>query len=186
MVATIHQPLKVTTNGDRTILRDNRTTLIATASNGSGNFFYHWDPVTSVAAYNAGTTETLPLAGNTQFIVTATDAVTGCTGKDTLLVTVSNELNALITFYNAITPNGDGINDLWYMDGIEQYPDNEVMIFNRWGDKIKEFSHYGQNGVFWEGTNAQGKRVPDGTYYFIVKVKDFKNYTGWIQVKSSF
>ncbi len=135
---------------------------------------------------NTNNTETRPLTSDTEFIITVTDAVTGCSGSDTVNIAVKTDIDDLLIIYNAISTNGDGVNDVWLIDGIDLFPDNEAMIFNRWGDKINEFRHYGQNGVFWDGTNKNGKKVPDGTYYYVLKIKDVKSFTGWIQVKSSF
>jgi gliding motility-associated-like protein len=89
-----------------------------------------------------------------------------------------------IVIYNGISPNGDGINDTWIIKGIEDFPDNSVKIFNRWGDKIIDLSRYDNQNVFWDATNTQGERVPDGTYYYILEIKDLKTYTGWIYIRS--
>ncbi len=87
-----------------------------------------------------------------------------------------------------ITPNDDGYNDIWIIRHIEQYPDNQVIIFNRWGDKIREYSRYDNNKKSWDGTNEDFQRVPDGVYYYIIKwVGDGKNKvnTGWILVRGN-
>jgi len=89
-----------------------------------------------------------------------------------------------VVIYNGISPNGDGINDTWTIKGIEGFPDNEVKIFNRWGDRIRNLSRYDNINVFWDGTNAEGEPVPDGTYYYILEVWGVKTFTGWIYVRS--
>ena len=62
---------------------------------------------------------------------------------------------------NAFTPNGDGINDL-FLNGLE------ISIINRWGMVLYE----GKNG--WDGQN-KGKNLPDGTYYYIIKLYSLSN-----------
>jgi gliding motility-associated-like protein len=186
MKVTIHEPLVVKANEGRTILYNTSFILTVSASNGSGSYIYNWDPADKVYTHTTNSTETDRLNSDTRFIVTVTDAVTGCTGKDTVDVKVETDIDNILIIYNAISPNGDGLNDVWLIDNIDLFPDNEVMIFNRWGDKIRNLNHYDNTMVSWDGTNRQGKLVPDGTYYYVLKIKDIKSFTGWIQVKSSF
>ncbi|WP_173021399.1 gliding motility-associated C-terminal domain-containing protein [Lewinella sp. W8] len=73
--------------------------------------------------------------------------------------------------FNAITPNGDGLNETFIFDILLQrpddFPDNELIIFNRWGDIIYEAAPYNND---WDGTNADGSLVPEGTYYYILRL----------------
>ncbi len=69
-----------------------------------------------------------------------------------------------------ITPNEDGINDEFIISCLEgggnsTYPNNSLLIFNQWGDKVFEAAPY-QND--WRGT-YEGKDLPDGTYFYIFK-----------------
>jgi gliding motility-associated-like protein len=86
--------------------------------------------------------------------------------------------------YNMISPNGDGSNDRWIIDGIENYPENNVKIFNRWGDRIFAIDDYNNTTRVWEGTDSNGKNVPDGTYYYILTITNGGSRTGWIFVRS--
>jgi gliding motility-associated-like protein len=101
-----------------------------------------------------------------------------------LFVSGDSPINWLI-IRNVITPNGDGVNDGWYVEGIEKFPDNTVQIFNRWGDKIKSFVHYNNTTQMWKGDNEKGEPVPDGTYYYILSIQDGGTRTGWILVRGS-
>jgi gliding motility-associated-like protein len=99
---------------------------------------------------------------------------------------ISTQLPASwLIIHNVITPNGDGINDGWIIDGIEEFPDNNVLIFNRWGDEVKSFQHYDNTTTVWKGENYQGKRLPDGTYYYIITIKDGGSRTGWVLIRGS-
>lgn len=73
--------------------------------------------------------------------------------------------------FNAITPNGDGLNDQLVFDELlinpEQYPDNELIVFNRWGDIVHTARPYANN---WDGTNDTGQPLPEGTYYYILRL----------------
>jgi len=86
---------------------------------------------------------------------------------------------------SGITPNGDHINDNWIIQGIEEYPDNSVVIFNRWGDKIIEYSRYDNSEQVWSGRNSRNQRVSDGTYFYILDIKDLGKRTGWIFVRDN-
>ena len=79
--------------------------------------------------------------------------------------------------FNAISPNGDGQNDYMIIEGIENFPDNKLMIFNRWGTKVYDVSGYGQNDKYFRGysegrvTVKQDAKLPAGTYFYILEVK---------------
>jgi gliding motility-associated-like protein len=167
-----------------TILYNTKETLWVTASNGSGNYVYNWSPNNLIPSYNLNRVETLPLKESTLFSVTISDLTTGCSITEQVMVVVEKQVDSLLEFYNGLTPNGDGHNDTWWIDGIEKFPDNEVLIFNRWGDKIIEYKHYDNVNVVWNGNNSRGDRVPDGTYYYLVKITGVKSYTGWIELRS--
>jgi gliding motility-associated-like protein len=90
-----------------------------------------------------------------------------------------------LTIYNLITPNDDGSNDYWNIRGIEEYPDNKVVIFNRWGDKIGEFIGYDNKNVRWEGTNKDNELLPGGTFFYILEIQNVGSRSGWIYLRSS-
>ncbi|MBV6652524.1 MAG: gliding motility-associated C-terminal domain-containing protein, partial [Mameliella sp.] len=72
---------------------------------------------------------------------------------------------------NGITPNGDGLNETLIFDQLllnpDQYENNELIIFNRWGDIVFEAAPYNND---WEGQNMDGTNLPDGTYYYILRL----------------
>ena len=73
----------------------------------------------------------------------------------------------------AITPNGDGINDTWIIYNIESHPSTTVRVFNRWGNEVFRSDDYKND---WRGkgvANFLGEDVPEGTYYYIVEGTDF-------------
>ncbi|WP_276380877.1 Ig-like domain-containing protein [Flavobacterium sp. H4147] len=82
-----------------------------------------------------------------------------------------------IKIYNAVSLNGDGMNERFYIRGIECYPDNTVQIFNRWGVLVFEREHYNNNDIVFKGysegrTTVKGSEgLPEGTYYYILRYK---------------
>jgi gliding motility-associated-like protein len=88
-----------------------------------------------------------------------------------------------IEIYNLVTPNGDGSNDTWFIRGIEDYPNNTVLLFNRWGDKVHEFKGYDNSKLFWDGTSEKGNKLPAGTFYYILKLNDVDTRTGWVLLR---
>jgi gliding motility-associated-like protein len=85
---------------------------------------------------------------------------------------------------NGFSPDGDAFNQQWEIIDITKFPKNEVVIFNRWGNKVYEAKPY-QNE--WEGLNMKGEDLPDGTYYYVLKLNDDGNttYTGFVVVNRS-
>lgn len=83
--------------------------------------------------------------------------------------------------YNAFSPNGDGVNDTWIIEGVEDFPEALVRVYNRWGNLVLKTKAY-QND--WAGTWA-GKPLPDGTYFFEVRAEhpDFIPLTGWVEIR---
>jgi gliding motility-associated-like protein len=83
----------------------------------------------------------------------------------------------VLKFTNVITPNGDKLNDGWYIDNLKLYPENELLIFDRWGKKVYEAKNYSEDNL-WDG----GKNKP-GTYFFTFK--EYRNgqvYKGTITI----
>ncbi len=79
--------------------------------------------------------------------------------------------------FNGITPDGDGLNDIFRVVGIEEYPNNNMKIFNRWGVLVWETDGYGgsngEQNVFrgisdGRSTIRQGEMLPTGTYYYVL------------------
>ncbi len=81
------------------------------------------------------------------------------------------------------SPNGDGINDLFVIRGIDIYPSNSFQVFNRWGDLLFSASPYINT---WDGTTSMGIQVggnvlPVGTYFYTLDLGDgSKIYKGTI------
>lgn len=71
--------------------------------------------------------------------------------------------------YNAFSPDGDGTNETWIIDNIELYPENQVTIYNRWGDKVRRIDGYDNNENVWDGRSENGRELPAGTYFYVIE-----------------
>jgi gliding motility-associated-like protein len=88
---------------------------------------------------------------------------------DTALVVV-NVIDYVIP-PQLFTPNADGYNDQYIIKGIESYPENHFIVFNRWGNKVYEKENYANE---WDGTSNSrykigDKPLPVGVYYYLLK-----------------
>ncbi len=125
----------------------------------SGSTF-NWAPSSSLDN-PTGTNPTSGTTVTTIYTVTVVDA-NGCSNSDTVTVFVYPE----ITIPNGFSPNSDGKNDVWQIDFIYQFPDCEVEVYNRWGERLFYSKGYSVpfNGQY------KGKDLPVGTYYYIINL----------------
>ena len=68
---------------------------------------------------------------------------------------------------NVFSPNGDNVNDVWELEDTFLYRDSEIKIYGRFGKKMFESNGYDNP---WDGTNENGRSVPDGTYFYIINL----------------
>jgi len=130
-------------------------TLSANSITGS----FQWLNCESLKLISGGTNQSYTPSENGSFAVIVTE--NGC--QDTSKCE-SIFIENILTIPNTITPNGDGINDVWIIDNIEFYPNNEVEIFNRNGSSIFKSTNYNNN---WGG-QYNGQDLPATTYYYII------------------
>jgi len=104
-----------------------------------------------------------------------------CYNDIVLTIGLDSTEDCLLKFYSGITPNDDGDNDTWKIDNIEDYPDNDVKIFNRWGAMVWNSTGYDNYNVVWSGNSNSGDELADATYFYMVKILDIK-YTGWVEI----
>lgn len=83
---------------------------------------------------------------------------------------------------NVMTVDGDGVNDVFIVQHLEDYDAVQLRIFNRWGNLIYENEAY-QND--WSGTDLSGKKLVDGVYFYTVVPQSAK-YTYDDQAKTQF
>ena len=124
--------------------------------NGMGFYSYQWDDgsLESPLTYaNPGYHSVLVADGNNCY--TLLDSIV----VDSSLI--------CIEMVNTFSPNGDGLNDYWSLD-FSNYESVDLIIFNKWGNIIKQFN----NPVIQWDAIYEGNALPSGTYYYIVKLTE--------------
>lgn len=107
-----------------------------------------------------------------------------CTEREIFIVVgTASEL----AIFNAISPNGDGKNDIFYLQAIDASSgtaDNKVTIYNRWGDVVFETTNYNNTTNVFKGLSKNGNELPSGNYFYkIVFPNGGKNLTGFLSLK---
>ncbi len=189
----IEYTLTVTNNGP-----DDATNVLVTDSLPEGLLFSEANEggVHNDSDNTVGWTFTQMIPGETIILTISAQVPFGTTGGTIFInsATVSNETkdpdlsnnNASVAVEVQIpdlfipevfSPNADGINDKFVILGLERYPNNSVIIINRWGNKVFEAAPYNND---WDGTNQfgitiGGNQLPVGTYYYILNLGDSEN-----------
>ncbi len=78
---------------------------------------------------------------------------------------ITLQIEGVIEIPSFFTPNGDGYNDYWEIFGLNNFPDAQIVIFDRFGKKLAEF--HGQ--VRWNG-RYYGQLLPSDTYWYVVRL----------------
>jgi gliding motility-associated-like protein len=107
-------------------------------------------------------------SGSYTLVVTAN----GCSSTAATLIVFVNE--CCINIPEGFSPNADGINDYYVIRGIDCYPNNSIIIYNRWGNKVYEASPYKND---WDGRTdfgitIGGDKLPVGTYFYLLNLGD--------------
>ncbi len=89
----------------------------------------------------------------------------------------ATELSFIIP--GGLSPNGDGINDTWNIQGLEDYPNASISVFDRWGQKV--YSGASQDPD-WDGT-TNGSECPTADYYYILELGDGQKFNGVVTLK---
>ena len=102
------------------------------------------------------------------------------------------QLEEEIEVFNVITPNGDGIHDELRISGLQNYPNNTLKIYNRWGVSVYMTRSYNTEGNVFNGT-SEGRvtvdaesKLPVGTYFYILDYElpngETKSLSGYIYI----
>ena len=99
----------------------------------------------------------------------------------THLSLASKEVVTDLFISEAFTPNGDGINDVWYLRNAERYPQMEIRIYNRWGAEVFSTTNGYDNN--WNGAyNDQSDPLPSSSYFYQIDLdaEGEIDFQGWV------
>ena len=99
-------------------------------------------------------------------------------GCDTSTATIFVRCNSPLV-YNGFSPNDDGRNDTFTIFNIEEYPNNQLRIFNRWGNLVYEKKDYRNE---WDGRSLGNDVLPDGTYFYLFEMPGEERLSGYVQI----
>jgi gliding motility-associated-like protein len=120
----------------------------------------------------------IQFSGQETLTLQVCDVSASCSQQQ-IIIDVTGEIKV----YNAISPNGDGLNDalfIEYISIIDEAKNNTVRIFNRWGDVVYEAENYNNTTIAFRGLSTSGDPIPSGTYFYRI---DFRS---GIPVKTGF
>ncbi|HBS86948.1 MAG TPA: hypothetical protein DEA97_10350, partial [Bacteroidales bacterium] len=120
---------------------------------GSGPYTYNW---------SNGSDEQSPEDLSAGIHTVTVSDMNNCEARQEVVIE-AEEASDIPVATNSFSPNGDGINDYWVIGNLELYPDNELVIINRWGNEVLTVSNYRND---WDGSD-----LGEGTYFYILKVK---------------
>ena len=157
----------------------NLDTLLPTGTPTGGS----WTDTDNSGGLNGSTFEPYQIATGT-YTLSYVVADGDCSRAVEVELTVDDNCPVLpcesIRVHNALTPNGDGDNDIMLIDGItaDCYRNNSIEIFNRWGVAVYDARNYDNTTVAFRGvsegrsTLKKNEELPSGTYFYILKYTD--------------
>ncbi len=171
-ISVLPNTLQVSILDSSSTCANSEFSLHAQASNGYHQYTYVWSlGSTILSSGQTLVTNSPPAEGLYSIVVTAKDSC-GYQASDIQVITVSPPCNVEIP--NVITPNGDGVNDIFVIKNLEYHPNSTLTIFDRWGRKVYTTGNYNND---WKGEG-----ISDGTFYYVLDVPQDKSYNGFITV----
>ena len=95
---------------------------------------------------------------------------------------VDSEKFTIFSIDNVFSPNGDGLNDTWIVEGIENYPGSEIVVYDRYGNVVLQ-KITTEETFEWSG-NSNSRILPTGTYWYVIKITDGRILNGWLTLKN--
>ncbi len=168
----------VNTSSDTAICQGKEVQLSA-----AGGVSYSWSPAEGLDDPGSATPVAAPVGSKTYKVTV--ESKNGCTVMDSVRVDIRSDGSCDLTTYNAFSPNEDGSNETWIIEGVRAFPDNQVTIYNRWGDRVISFKGYDNQEVVWRGKRGNGQKLPSGTYFYVIEIEGDngpQKKTGYVQI----
>ena len=174
--------LDVDVTQDSIVIVEGHTDTLTSVYSDIGNnspYTYNWlvyPDQSTLPIYNTSGAIYTADSSDAYIVLTLTD-VDGCAAYDTVRLIVT-PCEKAIKIPNIFTPNGDLLNDEYYIKDLCPIVDFEIKIFNRWGNVVYESKAY---DFRWNGKDDNGKDCTEGTYYYVMRTKKNKLH-GYIQL----
>ena len=175
-IVFVDLPPKVLLGNDIVIFKGDTITLKSITGGGfDNNLIYEWSPESGLNNSRVPMPVASPTV-STEYVLKVSSRASTCTSSDNILVKVK----AKIIVPSGFTPNQDNVNDVWELEGIEEYPNAEVKIYNRWGNEIFSTLSYSSNPFNGRIDNVS---LPAATYYYVIKADaDIRPITGYLTI----
>jgi len=193
-------PLTITANNKVKIQGNTNPALTVSYSgfvNGETNAALTTQPTVTTTATTSSPVGTYPItpsgAVDANYTITYVAGTLTVNPSTAALVSVVNPLHETYapveepSVRQAVSPNGDGINDILQIDNIESYPDNKVTLMNRNGTTIFQIAGYDNQGKVFDGhSNITKEMQKPGTYFYLLEYKakgELKHKTSYFVIK---
>jgi gliding motility-associated-like protein len=171
LTVNVLPPPVAITQTKQSMFQDRPITLVASAQSAD---VFSWTPTTGLSDANVLNPVANP-ADDIKYTLHVKSSY-NC-GEDTSSVFV--KVYHKIGIPNAFSPNADGANDSWEIEGLFTYPESITTVFNRYGQQVFKSIGYAKP---WKGT-YNGANLPPGTYYYIIDLKTGQpRLTGWVLI----
>jgi gliding motility-associated-like protein len=157
-----HHPLEGIFIGNDTVIFQGSSIILE--AKGGEFVSYEWTPSTGLSEVS-GPVTTATVMNPIRYFVYAETAL-GCTESADIFVDIILPVKPVSGF----TPNDDGVNDFFDIVNAEDYPNIEVEVYNRSGQRVFQARGYSDDKR-WDGT-YNGRELPMGTYYYVIRLND--------------
>lgn len=165
MILTVLPLPTVDAGADQEILAGRSVQLLARS--GTDVVQWQWTPAGSLSCSNCADPVASPLQSTVYIVQVKNEA--GCSSADTVVITLDCE-QARVAIPNAFTPDGNGHNDRFVIQGIASI--DHLVIYDRWGEKVFERDHFAASDLSacWDGT-FNNRPAPTGVYVYFVQMQ---------------
>ena len=164
--------------------KDGFISLVLNASPSNAvQLVYAWTPSSVCPAQNCASVDSLTPGAYSVNVkaINSSSVVIDSVSFSYTIVASTEPCN--ITVYNGFTPDGDGLNDNWIIENIENFSSNTVSIFSRWGSRVWNTTNYNNTDNVWNGKTQSGADLPSGTYFYVIELDNGNGIKkGWVEL----